>query len=79
MVGFLNQGRARSRLFPNPKKTWIVVKVESLNWAMPKTIWAFWKPKKGQKVQFSGEFGRSLGEKGSSRFVTQCYIRAFSG
>ena len=40
----------------------------AFNWAMPKSIWEFWKLKKGRKVAIFGEFGRITGEKGRSLF-----------
>ena len=33
------------------------------DWAMPKSIWEFWKLKKGQKVAIFGRIWSNFGEK----------------
>ena len=53
-----------------------VISFNDCQWQYKEGTLPQWKPKKGRKVAIFEEF---RDEKGPSRFVTQCYIWAFSG
>ena len=41
-------------LVVGPVLKWLPLFIYLFNWAMPKSIWEFWKPKKGRKVAIFG-------------------------